>query len=45
MQQLRSSGVELGPALRLLGPFGAFWSKDWALGATVWDPILKVQEP
>ena len=23
----------------------AFWGKDWALGAKVWDPILKVQEP
>ena len=23
----------------------AFWGKLWALGAKVWDPILKVQEP
>ena len=22
-----------------------FWGKVWALGATVWDPIMKVQEP
>ena len=35
----------LGSTLRLLGLFGACWGKVWALGAKVWDPILKVQEP
>ena len=31
--------------LRLLRLFGAFWEKVWALGAKIWDPIMKVQEP
>ena len=35
----------LGYTLRLLGLFGAFWGKVWALGAKVWDPVLQVQEP
>ena len=32
------------PALRLLGLFGAFWGKVWALVAKVWDLIMGVQE-
>ena len=35
----------LGVTLRLLGPFGAFWGKVWALGAKVWDPTMRAQEP
>ena len=35
----------LDPTLRLLGLFGAFWGKAWALGAKVWDPTSRVQEP
>ena len=31
--------------LRLLGLFGDFGGKVWALGAKVWDPMLRVQEP
>ena len=31
--------------LRLLGLFGAFWGKVWALGAKVYDPSRRVQEP
>ena len=34
-----------GFTLRLLGLFGAFWANVWALGAKVWDPTLRVQEP
>ena len=30
--------------LRILGLFGAFWGKVWALGAKVWDPSMRVQE-
>ena len=28
-----------------VGLLGAFWKKVWALGAKVWDPTLRVQEP
>ena len=35
----------LHPTLSLLGLFGAFWGKVWALGARVWHPIMGVQEP
>ena len=34
----------LESTVRLLGLLGAFWGKVWALGAKVWDPILRVQE-
>ena len=40
-KMLRSS---IPLTLRLLGLFGAFWGKVWALGAKVWDPIMRVQE-
>ena len=33
------------PTLRLSGLFEAFWGKVWALGAKVWDTIMRVQEP
>ena len=31
-------------ALRLLGLFGAFWQKGWALKAKVRDPIMRIRE-
>ena len=45
MPQAESLFCPLYLTLRLLELFGAFWGKVWALGAKVWDPTLRVQEP
>ena len=40
--KLMFGALEFRVYLRLLGLFGAFWGKVWALGAKVWDPNTRV---